>query len=184
LRINNSYIYIQNTNVMQTAESIIRLLDLKPHPEGGFYKEIYRSDEILQKESLPYRYSGARCFSTGIYYMLRPGDISMMHRVKSDETFHFYMGDTAEMLKLYPDGTGQIIEIGIELEKGMEPCITVEKDVWQGLRLKEGGSFVLFGTTVSPGFEFADFEVGDRKLLQEQYPDFSDRIGELTKKEK
>ena len=166
---------------MPTAESIIRLLNLKPHPEGGYYKEIYRSDEILPKESIPSRYSGPRCFSTGIYYLLTPGDRSLMHRVKSDETFHFYMGDPAEILKLYPDGTGEIIEIGLDLEKGMEPCVTIEKNVWQGQKLKEGGRFVLYGTTVSPGFEFEDFEIGNRSLLQTKYPAFKVKIEALTK---
>lgn len=166
---------------MLNAEDIIKLLDLKPHPEGGYYKEIYRSDEIIQQESLPSRYSGPRCFGTGIYYLLTPGDISMMHRVKSDETFHFYMGDPVELLKLYPDGSGEIIEIGPDLEKGMTLCATIEKNVWQGQRLKKGGRFVLFGTTVNPGFEFSDFEVGDRDRLQREYPVFSERIGALTK---
>ena len=104
-----------------------------------------------------------------------------MHRGKSDEPFHFYMGDPTELLMLYPDGTGKIIEIGTDLEKGMEPCITIEKGVWQGQRLKEGGRFVLFGTTVNPGFEFDDFEFGDRAKLQAEYPDFREMIALLTK---
>jgi len=166
---------------MLTAESIIRLLDLKPHPEGGYYREIYRSDEILPPDALPARYLGPRSFSTGIYYLLTPGDRSVMHRVKSDETFHFYMGDPAEILKLYPNGTGEVVEIGLDLEKGMAPCVTIEKNVWQGQKLKEGGRFVLFGTTVSPGFEFEDFEFGDRALLQAEYPAFKERIEALTK---
>lgn len=166
---------------MLSAEDVIRILDLKPHPEGGYYKEIYRSGELLSQESLPPRYSAPRCFGTGIYYLLTSNDRSVMHRVKSDETFHFYMGDPAEMLKLYPDGTGETIGIGIDLEKGMVPCVTVEKDVWQGLRLKAGGSFVLFGTTVNPGFEFDDFEFGDPNRLQAEYPAFSEKIRQLTR---
>ncbi|MDD4921708.1 MAG: cupin domain-containing protein [Bacteroidales bacterium] len=165
---------------MLNAEDIIRLLNLKAHPEGGYYREIYRSEETMDQKSLPSRYSGPRCFSTGIYYLLTSDDRSMMHRVKSDETFHFYMGDPAEILKLYPDGTGEMMEIGIDLEKGMKPCVTIEKGVWQGQRLKEGGRFVLYGTTVSPGFEFEDFEFGDRESLQKEYPQFREKIEELT----
>jgi len=166
---------------MLSAEEVIRILDLKPHPEGGYYKEIYRSDEMLDQKSLPSRYAGPRSFGTGIYYLLTPGDISVMHRLKSDETFHFYMGDPAEMLKLYPDGTGEIIDVGTDLEKGMEPRVMIEKGVWQGQRLKDGGRFVLFGTTVSPGFEFEDFEFGDRARLKAEYHAFSKMIGQLTK---
>jgi uncharacterized protein len=166
---------------MKTAEDIIRFLDLKPHPEGGYYREIYRSDETTAKESLHSRYTGARCFGTGIYYLLTKNDVSVMHRIKSDEIFHFYMGDTAEMLKLYPDGTGEIIEIGTDPEKGIMPCAIVGKGVWQGLKLKEGGSFVLFGTTVCPGFDFDDFEYGDIEKLQNDYPYFSEKISQFSR---
>ena len=166
---------------MTSAKDIIRKLDLKPHPEGGYYREIYRSGEEIDKDSLPDRYSGSRCFGTGIYYLLTPGDMSAMHRVKSDETFHFYMGDPTELLLLFPDGSGKIIDVGIDLEKGMEPCVTINRGVWQGQRLKDGGQFVLFGTTVNPGFDFDDFEMGDRNKLQTEYPEFSEMIEKLTK---
>jgi uncharacterized protein len=164
---------------MQTPEDIIRLLDLKPHPEGGFYRETYRSDVTIATDSSP-RYSGPRCCGTVIYFMLTAGHFSMMHRVKSDEIFHFYMGDAVEMLKLYPDGKGEIVEIGTDLEKGMLPQVLVEKDVWQGFRLKEGGSYVLFGTTVCPGFDFQDFETAEREEILKQYPDFKEMILKLT----
>ncbi len=166
---------------MNRAEEIIRLLDLKPHPEGGYYREIYRSEESIPKDGLPERYSGPRNFGTGIYYLLTPGDMSAMHKVASDEIFHFYMGDPTELLKLYPDGTGELLEIGTDLAKGMKPCAIIEKGVWQGQRLKEGGQFVLFGTTVCPGFDFADFVMGNREELIAEYPDFKKEIGNLTK---
>ena len=166
---------------MLKAEDVIRLLNLKPHPEGGFYRETYRSEVFISQEALPTRYSGPRCCGTAIYFMLTSGNFSMMHLVKSDEFFHFYLGDPVEMLKLYPDGTGAIVEIGTDLEKGMLPQVLVEKNVWQGFRLKDGGNYALFGTTVCPGFEFEDFEIADPATIFAQYPDFKEMIRKLTK---
>jgi uncharacterized protein len=166
---------------MSEAEVIIKKLNLKSHPEGGYYKEIYRSDEKISKSALPERYSGDRCMGTGIYYMLTPGEISAMHKVKSDETFHFYGGDATELLLLFPDGTAKIVELGNDIENGMSLTVTIEHGVWQGQRLKPGGKYALFGTTVNPGFEFDDFEFGKRDELIKMYPDFSEMILKLTK---
>jgi uncharacterized protein len=162
------------------AEDIIRALGLKPHPEGGFYLETYRCEEVLPTEVLPNRYSGPRVFGTCIYYLLTADTFSMLHRLQSDEIFHFYFGDPLEMLQLFPDGTGKIMSIGTDLQQGMLPQVVVEKEVWQGLRLCEGGVFALLGTTVAPGFDFRDFETGDRLSLQKAYPAFSEMIRALT----
>jgi uncharacterized protein len=161
-------------------DEIIRLLQLKPHPEGGFYRETYRSEETFNRETLPDRYSGSRCFGTCIYYLLTAETFSMLHRIKSDEFFHFYLGDPLEMLQLFPDGTGNVLSIGTDLQAGMFPQVLVEKGVWQGLRLKEGGSYALLGTTVAPGFDFDDFETGNRETLKKTYPDFETLIELLT----
>jgi len=166
---------------MTEAERIINKLNLMPHPEGGYYREIYRSNEIIPKSALPERYSGDRRMGTGIYYLLTPGDISAMHKVKSDETFHFYGGDATELLLLYPDGTAKVIEMGHDIERGMSLTVTIEHGVWQGQRLKPGGKYALFGTTVNPGFEYDDFEFANRDELLEKYPDFSEMILKLTK---
>jgi uncharacterized protein len=162
------------------AEDIIRALGLEPHPEGGFYRETYRCEEILPTEDLPDRYSGSRVFGTCIYYLLTADTYSMLHRLQSDEIFHFYIGDPLEMLQLFPDGSGKILRIGTDLQQGMLPQVVVEKGLWQGLRLCEGGEFALVGTTVAPGFDFRDFETGDRKSLLKAYPAFSKMIRALT----
>jgi len=165
-----------------TAEDIVRLLNLQPHPEGGFYRETYRCEEIIPNESLPDRYAGHRVYSTCIYYLLGSDDFSLMHRIKSDECFHFYMGDPVDMLLLHPNGTGECLTLGSNLEQGMHSQVIVKKGVWQGLKLKEGGSFALMGTTVAPGFDFADFETGDGKTLESQYPLYASQIKQLTRK--
>ncbi len=157
------------------------MFDLKPLPqEGGFYKESYRSDEKILNQALPQRYSGDKNFGTAIYYLLTPDSKSLMHKLVSDEIFHFYLGDPVEMLQLFPDCSGNIFTLGKEILNGSYVQIVVPKGTWQGMSLKPGGNFALMGTTMAPGFDFNDFELGKRKDLLEQYPDFKDQIINLT----
>ena len=165
---------------MITADQLIALLDLKPHPEGGYYKETYRSSETISEEVLPSRYKGRRCFGTAIYYLLTAQTFSAMHRVRSDEIFHFYSGDPVEMLQLSPHGSGRVAILGSDILNGMQPQVVVDRGVWQGARLLEGGKFALLGTTVSPGFEFTDYESGHREELVKSYPQFRELIIALT----
>ena len=163
------------------ADELIRLLKLKPHPEGGYFAETYRAAEALAAAALPPRYHGARALSTAIYYLLTDDSFSAMHRLKSDEVFHFYLGDPVEMLLLPPSGSGQVTSLGNDLSRGALPQLVVPAGVWQGARLKPGGRFALLGCTVAPGFDFADFEVGPREALTRLYPDFADLISRLTR---
>src|SRR5262249_5467348 len=130
--------------------------------------------------NLPNRYRGQRSASTAIYYLLTPNTFSAMHRLASDEVFHFYMGSPVEMLQLLPDGQGKVSIMGTDLQAQQSPQIMVPAGVWQGSRLALGGSFALMGTTVAPGFDFADYESGERERLIEQYPEFAEMIRELT----
>ena len=164
------------------AEEIIDMLNLKPLPaEGGFFIESYRADE--SPEVLPSRYHNERrCFSTAIYYLLTPDTISAMHKLPSDEIFHFYAGDLVEMLQLFPDGSGRVIKIGSDLKAGLRPQVVVPRGTWQGSRLAAGGHFALLGTTVAPGFEFSDFEPGAREMLVDLYPEYQNLICQLTRR--
>lgn len=166
---------------MTTVERIIDILKLEPHPEGGYYTQTYKTDESLPGDYLPERYGGSRSFGTAIYYLLTPDTFSTMHRVKSDELFHFYSGDPVEMLQLFPDGTGKTVIIGSNLEEGMLPQVIVPRGVWQGCRLLPGGEYALMGTTVSPGFEFSDYEEAKRSVLIRHYPAFDHLIIALTR---
>ncbi|NPV02503.1 MAG: cupin domain-containing protein [Brevinematales bacterium] len=162
-------------------EEIIQLLGLEPHPkEGGYFREIYRSKGVIDNPAGGYK--GSRVFSTAIYYMLTHGTFSTMHRLKSDEIFHLYMGGPVEMINLYPGGKGEIIHIGHRLTNGERPMVVVPKGVWQGARLAEGAEFALLGTTVAPGFEYKDYEDGIMEFLCSDYPDFSDKISELCQR--
>ncbi len=164
-----------------TPERLIQQLGLKPHPEGGYYAETYRAAESLAASALPSRYSGERAFSTAIYYLLTPESVSALHRLKSDELFHFYRGDPVELLRLKPDGSGVTITLGPAIEKGEYPQVFVPAGDWQGARLKPGGRFALLGCTVAPGFDFNDFETGDRADLIGLYPAHSTLIKALTR---
>jgi predicted cupin superfamily sugar epimerase len=167
---------------MITAEQIISLLQLEPHSEeGGYYVETYRSREKIPEPILPERYRGARSFATVIYYLLTPHTFSVMHKLQTDEIFHFYLGDPVKMLQLGPDDSGRILILGTNLLRGMRPQVIVPAGVWQGSCLLPGGRFALLGTTVSPGFERADYEKGQRDFLVHSYPRFRDQIVSLTK---
>lgn len=167
---------------MLTAEEVIRLLGLHPHPrEGGFFAETYRAGERLDPGALPARYDGPRCLGTAIYYLLTPATCSTLHRLASDEIFHFYLGDPVEMLQLAPDGSGCRLILGADLAAGQRPQVVVPRGVWQGARLVAGGAWALLGTTVAPGFEYRDYEDGDRAALVAAYPDFAGLIRALTR---
>jgi hypothetical protein len=166
-----------------TAREIAELLDLEPHPEGGFYREIYRSDESLPADALPHRYEGERCPGTAIYYLLTPDTFSALHRLAGDEVFHFYLGGAVTMLLLHAGGSSETRQLGTDLAAGERPVSTVPRNTWFGLFLNEGSEYALLGTTVAPGFEFEDFELGDRVELVEQYPERAHLIRRLTREE-
>ncbi len=165
-----------------TAEKLKSLLNLAPLSiEGGYFAETYRSSDMIPQESLEGRYSGSRSVCTAIYYLLEPGTFSEIHRVASVEIFHFYLGDPVEMLQLWPDGSAERVLIGTDLETGMAPQVVVPHGVWQGARLVAGGQLALLGCTVSPSFEYADYESGSRNHLCEAYPEHGDLICALTR---
>ncbi len=156
---------------MLTAEDIILQLHLQPHPkEGGFYRETYRSSRL----------TGVRSACTAIYYMLTPGTRSALHRLEIDEIFHFYLGDPVTMLLLHPGGRSETVTLGTALDQGQSAQLIVPAGTWMGGFLNEGGRFALMGTTVAPGFEFTDYEEGDRGTLIREFPDRRDLIVRLT----
>jgi len=166
-----------------TAQEVKELLGLGPHPcEGGFYVRTYEAAERVYAGAFADgRYDGARLTGSAIYYLLEPGTFSEMHRLKSDEVFHFYAGDAVEMLQLREGHAGRTVKIGNDLASGERPQVVVERGVWQGSRLKQGGEWALLGCTVSPGFEFEDYETGDRAELMGLWPEWAEMIGELTR---
>jgi hypothetical protein len=164
-----------------TLEQIKRLLKLEPlEPEGGFFAETYRSRETLAAGALP-ALAASRPLATAIYYLLEPGTFSALHRLRSDEIYHFYLGDPVEMLLLDPRSGGRVVGLGRDLAAGLRPQIVVPTDVWQGSRLISGGQWALLGTTMAPGYDPADFELGRREELVARWPAFRELIGALTR---
>ena len=167
---------------MITVEYLMKHLALRPLPEeGGYYAETYRAAVELSGDGLPPVYKGSRPAGTAIYYLLTPDTFSALHRLPGDEIYHFYLGDPVDLLLFHPDGRGETVTLGQDLEAGMRLQTVAPGDAWQGSRLRDGGRFALLGTTMAPGFVFEDFELGDRKKLLEQYPGFADEIAALTR---
>ena len=168
---------------MPSAQEIIDKLDLTPLPEeGGYYRETYRSEG----DKLPARTFGidadtGRSISTAIYYMVTADSFSAIHRIKSDEVFHFYGGDPVEMIQFDDQGNLQRFILGNDILAGETPQVVVPKGVWQALRLVDGGSWALLGTTVAPGFEFEDFEIGTREQMTELFPHLRNDIQRFTR---
>lgn len=161
------------------AQEIIQLLNLVPLPhEGGFFRQTYIADESIGAESLPERYGRSLPFSTAIYYLMTPDHFSAMHRLQTDEIFHFYVGDPVEMLLLKPDGRGEPFTLGTNLASGMRPQKLVPRGVWQGTVVQPNGryGYALIGTTMAPAYDQASFELGEMETLIEQYPSFKREI--------
>jgi len=166
---------------MVTADEIINFFQMKPLPyEGGYYVETYRAKGKITQANLPAGYTSQRNFSTAILYLLTPDTFSRLHRVKSDEVFHFYLGDPVTMLQLHPDGSSKIITLGQDILNGQCVQATVPAGIWQGCLLNQNGKFALLGCTVSPGFEFADYESGRQNELLDKYPEQQELIIKLT----
>ena len=165
----------------QTINNIIEQLSLKRHPEGGWYRETYRCTETAN--ALPGRFDGVRSFSTAIYFLLGKSDVSMLHRIKSDELWHFYAGTTLTIHLFNPNGEYQALRLGNDLAAGATYQAVVPAGCWFGGEVTGEGDYSLVGCTVAPGFDFADFEMGIREDLLQSYPDYAEIICRLTKQQ-
>lgn len=164
---------------MHPFEFWIENLKLLPHPEGGFYKETYRSSEVIDHRQLPPRYAGARNFSTAIYFLLRSQDRSVFHRIQSDELWHFYAGTTL-LIHVFEHGNLKIYRLGPDPDKGDLFQVLVPKGCWFGAATERPNSYTLCGCTVAPGFDFTDFEMANRDELLKAFPDQEEIIKKLT----
>jgi len=155
---------------MLSADDIIKKLNLKPLPlEGGYYRETYRSGEKIPKTALPDRYQKDKSFASAIYYLLTPDTKSALHRLPSDEIYHFYLGDPVRMLLLHENGEGETIILGPDIKAGQHLQFVIPRGVWQGSYLVEGGRFALMGTSMAPGFDFGDYEPAEEEILKRMY---------------
>ncbi len=169
------------SKTMKNAEYWVKNLGLEPHPEGGFFKEIYRSDESIAQEALPKRFTGGRVFSTSIYYLLKHENISLFHRIKQDEVWHFYEGDSLTIHSISEDGTYVKQLLGKNIEAGETFQVVVKAGVYFAAEVNDKSSFGLVGCTVSPGFDFDDFELPLRGDLLGAFPQHKKVIERFTK---
>ncbi len=167
-----------------TADKIAELLGLEPLPvEGGLFKRTYCADENLQAAGLPQRYKSSRPASTAIYYLLTadPDSFSALHKLLSDEVYHFYLGDPVELFLLDPTGELQRIILGQDLLSGQQVQHVVPRDVWQASRLVAGGSYALLGTTMAPGYAASDYIHADADTIRQACPDESEMLLKLIR---
>ncbi len=158
------------------SQEIMEILALAPHPEGGYYRETYRSGTLIEAGG-----RGSRAMATAVCFLVTDESFSAMHRLASDEVYHFYGGDPLEMLILVPGEPARRPVLGSDVAAGMRPQILVPAGAWQGSRVRPGGRFTLFGTTMSPGFDFEDFMLGRRRDLVGLFPHMEAEISALTR---
>lgn len=163
-----------------TADYWIRHLNLDEHPEGGYFREVYRSGEFIQKKGLPARYSGFRPFSTSIYYLLKGSQYSAFHRLKSDEVWHFYAGTPLVLHIILMNGKLVTVHLGQDPSRKEMLQFIIPRGSWFAARPAAADSFSLLGCTVAPGFDFDDFEMGSRDQLIRAFPRHEQLIREFT----
>jgi uncharacterized protein len=164
---------------MDRAQELIERLGLAPHPERGFYVETYRAP--LAVDGLPH--GGPRAASTAIYFLITAAEPStFLHRLRSDELFHLYEGGPLEVLLLAPSGAGEVRRLGLDVAAGERPQLVIPARTWFGVELATGATHCLFGCTVAPGFDFADFELADGPELAARYPREAARIARMVRR--
>lgn len=163
------------------VNQLIKSLDLLPHPEGGFYKETYRSEGFISKNALPNPFNGDRSYCTGIYFLLTSNTFSAFHRIKQDEMWHFYDGGTLLVHVITPEGVYYTINLGKNFENGEVPQAVVPAGCWFGATVKNQEDYSLVGCTVSPGFDFEDFELAKQNELSQIFPQHHSIIKALTR---
>ena len=159
------------------ATQLVDRLGLIPHPEGGYYKESYRSQESF----IPSGFDGQRNYSTAIYFLLQQGDFSGFHKIKSDECWHFYAGSTLWIHVINADGRLERIELGSDIANGESFQAYVPATCWFASEPAPGTGFALVGCTVAPGFDFNDFELAEAAVLSREFPQHSSLIGRLCR---
>ncbi len=166
---------------MISALQYIQHYKLLPHPEGGWYKETYRSVETIEKNNLPANFIGNRNFSTAIYFLLEQGNFSAFHKIKSDECWHFYAGQPLLIYVLLPSGQLKITRLGNNIDKDELFQYVVPANCWFASKPDLGSKYCFVGCTVAPGFDFEDFEMASAADLSAAHPLHASIIYELCR---
>jgi len=155
------------------AKSLIEKLNLLPHPEGGFYRETYRSGQVMDVDGKN------RNVSTAIYFLLENRNRSAFHRISSDESWFFHQGQPLEIVSIVGNQQQKII-LGNDIMNGESPQVVIPANTWFAVKVKEESGYALVSCTVAPGFDFADFELAGREELSRQFPHLKEVIEEFT----
>jgi predicted cupin superfamily sugar epimerase len=165
---------------MSKVQEYIKNLSLISHPEGGYYASTYKSLEVVSAACLPDRFNGERVFSTAIFFLLEGFQYSAFHRIKSDELWHFYDGCALDIYVIHPSGKGEILRLGADIANGESFQQLVPAGCWFASRPVMNHGFTLAGCTVSPGFDFTDFEMANKSVLLSEFPQYANWINELS----
>ena len=165
---------------MKSAKYYIEKLGLIQHVEGGAFNETYRSELIIPQATLPIGFKGNRNASTAIYFLLSFGQFSAFHKILSDEMWHFYAGQTLTIYEIENNGNLITHILGADLENGETFQCVIKAGNWFGSRCELANGFSLVGCTVSPGFDFADFELANKNELCQAFPALVNLISEMT----
>ncbi|MBZ9606556.1 cupin domain-containing protein [Clostridium estertheticum] len=165
---------------MHSPQYFIDTLNMEPHPEGGFYKSSFDSCENISSNDLKTSFEGERILWTSIYFLLRDGEISSFHRLKSDEMWYYHAGSPLTIYMISPEGELTTKQLGLNIKNGETPQFLVPKNYIFGSAMNSSG-YSLVGCMVSPGFDFKDFEILKRDVLLNKYSQYKDIIIKLTK---
>ena len=166
---------------MSRVQNIINKLELQPHPEGGYFRETYRSDGIISQEHLGSEFVGDRNYCTAIYFLLTSDTFSAFHKINQDEMWHFYKGSPLTLHMISPEGDYSKVSIGNNIENDEVLQFVVPATYWFAAEVIADNSYALVGCTVSPGFDFRDFEMPNRETLIALFPQHSNVITKLTR---
>src|ERR687886_2941549 len=159
-----------------TADEIKAMLGLEPHPTCGFVAETYRSPLKIPARALPEAYEGDRPYGSALYFLVAPDAQIVMHRIRSDQLYHHYLGDSLEVLLLYPNGTGEVVAVGSDLGAGERPQLFLPGGTFHTSRLRAEAGYALLASTEWPGGEPPDVEHGDVEALMDAYPKLREEI--------
>jgi len=166
---------------MHTVGEIVAALKLETHPEGGWYRETYRSAESIDHLSLPLRFGGNRNYGTAIYFLLPAGVFSAFHRIASDELWHFYEGLPLNIYVIHPNGELEINRLGRDMKAGEQFQAMVPAGCWFASMPVGDEGHTLTGCTVAPGFDFADFELAVTDTLSTEFPQHEELIRQFCR---
>ena len=165
----------------RSAQYWIERLNLSEHPEGGFFAPAFRAPEQIGRDGLPERFTGNRAMVSSIYYLLKKGQFSVFHRLRSVEIWNFFEGDPLTIYVLDPSGSMNQKRLGPNFDRGESYQAAIEAGNWFAAEHRGPGEFSLVGCTVAPGFEYEDLEIAGRAQLQAKYPQHTEIIERLTR---